>query len=418
VTLAEVPLLLMLVGLAAYAVLGGADFGAAFWQLGAHGKRGPALREHAYRAMGPVWEANHVWLVFVLVICWTAYPEAFASIFSTLTVPLFIAALGVILRGTAYAVHAGTAREIERRTIDNIFSISSILTPFALGTAVGAVASGRVPVGNARGDLITSWLNPSSIAVGILAVATGAYVAAVYLAGDARRAGLDDLAAAFRTRGLAAGLATGAIALAALAVVAVDADRVGERLLEWPALAAVAASAVAGLLTLELVRRSRFEAARYGASGAVASVIVGWALAQRPELLPGLTVEEAASGRSTLVATVLGVAVGGLVLIPSLAMLFGLVLRGRFDEEGTFADALAGRYPPRRRRVSPLGFAVALGAVGVPLTLIFDGGPLLAAGIVALLAFVALGAIALLGVVAAHPPDEGGCPDSAGPRAK
>ena len=362
--------------------------------------------------MGPVWEANHVWLIFVLVVCWTAYPEAFASIFSTLAVPLFIAALGIILRGTAYAVHAGTAREIERHTIDTIFSISSILTPFALGTAVGAIASGRVPVGNARGDIITSWLNPTSIAVGILAVATGAYVAAVYLAGDARRAGLDDLAAAFRTRGLAAGLATGAIALAALAVVAVDADRLGERLLEWPALAAVAASAVAGLLTLGLVRRSRFEAARYGASGAVASVIVGWALAQRPELLPSLTVEEAAAGRSTLVVTVAGVAVGGLVLIPSLAMLFGLVLRGRFDEETTFADALAGRYPSRGRRVSPLGLAVALAAVGVPLTLIFDGGPLLAAGIVALLAFVALGSVALLSVVAAHPPNEGGRPDS------
>ena len=114
-TLAEAPLLLILVGLAAYAVLGGADFGAALWQFGARGERGAALREHAYRAMGPVWEANHVWLVLVLVICWTAYPQAFASIFSTLSVPLFIAAIGIILRGTAYAVHAGTAREIERR---------------------------------------------------------------------------------------------------------------------------------------------------------------------------------------------------------------------------------------------------------------------------------------------------------------
>ena len=151
-TLAEAPLLIMLVALAAYAVLGGADFGAAFWQLGARGERGTALREHAYRAMGPVWEANHVWLIFVLVICWTAYPEAFASIFSTLTVPLFLAGLGIILRGTAYAIHAGTAREIERQAIDGIFSISSILTPFALGTAVGAIASGRVPVGNARGN--------------------------------------------------------------------------------------------------------------------------------------------------------------------------------------------------------------------------------------------------------------------------
>jgi hypothetical protein len=144
-TLDEAPLALMLVGLTAYAVLGGADFGAAFWQLAARGERGGALREHAYRAIGPVWEANHVWLVFVLVVCWTAYPHAFASIFSTLTIPLFVAAVGIILRGTAYAVHAGTAREIERRAVDAVFSTSSILTPFALGSAVGAIASGRVP---------------------------------------------------------------------------------------------------------------------------------------------------------------------------------------------------------------------------------------------------------------------------------
>jgi cytochrome bd ubiquinol oxidase subunit II len=395
-TLAEAPLLLMLIGLIAYAVLGGADFGAAFWQLSAGGDGGADVREHAYRAMGPVWEANHVWLVFVLVICWTAYPPVFASIFSTLTVPLFIAGLGIILRGTAYAVHAGTAREIERRTIDGVFSISSVLTPFALGAVVGAIASGRVPVGNARGDLVSSWLNPSSIAVGVLAVATGAYVAAVYLAGDARRAGRDELANAFRTRALAAGLATGAIAFAALAVVAVDAGRVGERLLEWPALAAVAASAVAGLLTLELVRRSQFEAARYSASAAVAAVVLGWALAQRPELLPGLTVEEAAASRPTLIATVVGVAIGALVLIPSLAILFGLVLGGRFDEETASRVAATRPHRSPARRVPLLGLAIALAAVGLPLALIFDGGPLLAAAIVALLGSVALASVAIV----------------------
>jgi cytochrome d ubiquinol oxidase subunit II len=401
-TLAEAPLLLMLVGLAAYAVLGGADFGAAFWQLVARGERDAALREHAYRAMGPVWEANHVWLVFVLVICWTAYPDAFASIFSTLTVPLFIAALGVILRGTAYAVHAGTAREIERRAIDAVFSVSSILTPFALGTAVGAIASGRVPVGNARGDLVTSWLNPTSLAIGVLAVATGAYVAAVYLAGDARRTGDNELTAGFRARSLTAGLATGAIAFAALIVVWLDAGRVGERLLEWPALAAVAASAAAGLLTLELVRRSRFEAARYGASAAVASVVVGWALAQRPQLLPGLTVEEAAAGRPTLIATVVGVALGGLVLIPSLAILFGLVLRGRFDTEtGTEAPAPRPR-PSPARRVSLLGVAIALAALGLPLILIFNGGALLIAGVISLLSFVALASLAIVSDLTAN----------------
>jgi cytochrome d ubiquinol oxidase subunit II len=396
VTLADAPLLLMLVGLALYAVLGGADFGAAFWQLGARGERASALREHAYRAMGPVWEANHVWLVFVLVICWTAYPEAFASIFSTLTVPLFVAALGIILRGTAYAVHSGTAREIERRAVDNVFSLSSILTPFALGAAVGAVASGRVPVGNARGDLVTSWLNATSASVGLVAVVTGAYVAAVYLAGDAARAGRGDLAAAFRARALLAGLVAGAIALAALAIVAADAGRVGERLLEWPAVGAVAASGLAGLATLELVRRSRFELARYGASAAVGSIVLGWALAQRPELLPGLTVEEAAAGRPTLLATVVGVAVGALILVPSLATLFGLVLRGRFDTEAAGGGDVAP--PPRARRspVSALQLALGAGAVGLPLTLVFDGGPLLVVGVVALLASVALGSVGLV----------------------
>jgi cytochrome d ubiquinol oxidase subunit II len=401
-TLDEAPLVLILVGLAAYAVVGGADFGAAFWQLAAQGARGAALREHAYRAMGPVWEANHVWLVFVLVVCWTAYPQAFASIFSTLTIPLFVAAVGIILRGTAYAVHAGTAREIERRAVDAVFSISSILTPFALGTAVGAIASGRVPVGNARGDLVTSWLNPSSIAVGILAVATGVYVAAAYLAGDAARAGLDDEAAAFRTRALGAGVVSGAIACAALAVVAIDGDRVGERLLEWPALGAVAASAVAGLGTLEFVRRSRFEAARYGASVAVASVVAGWALAQRPELLPGLTVEEAAAGRPTLIATVVGVAVGALLVVPSLALLFRLVLRGRFDERAAASKDVAPE-PPSPPQRAPLGsIAVGAAAVGVPLTIIFDGGPFLAIGIFALLTCVAVASVALAAAAAGN----------------
>jgi cytochrome d ubiquinol oxidase subunit II len=395
VTLAEAPLVLMLVGLTAYAVLGGADFGAAFWQFGARGERGAALRGHAFRAIGPVWEANHVWLVFVLVVCWTAYPQAFASIFSTLSVPLFIAAIGIILRGTAYAVHAGTAREIERRAIDGVFSISSLLTPFALGTVVGAIASGRVPVGNAAGDPLTSWLNPTSLLVGTLAVACGAYVAAVYLAGDAARAGLDDLAAAFRTRALGAGVVTGAIAFAGLAVVAYDADRLRDKLFDWPALAAIAASAAAGIATLELVRRWRFEAARYGASAAVAAVVASWALAQRPVLLPGLTVEDAAAGRPVLIATIVGVALGGLILIPSLALLFGLVLHGRFDEQAATRRSDRVTLAPRRPRLSLIATASVAGAVGLPLTLAFDGGPFLALGVLGLLTFVALASVAL-----------------------
>ena len=142
--LADVPLILMLVGLAAYAVLGGADFGAGFWQLGGGpGERGRTIREHAHHAMGPVWETNHVWLIFVLVICWTAYPTAFASITSTLSVPLFIAGIGIVLRGTTYALRSGTATPREQRLVEVVFAVSSILTPFALGAVIGGIASGR-----------------------------------------------------------------------------------------------------------------------------------------------------------------------------------------------------------------------------------------------------------------------------------
>jgi cytochrome d ubiquinol oxidase subunit II len=409
VTLADGPLVLMLVGLTAYAVLGGADFGAAFWQFGARGGAcSEARREHAYRAMGPVWEANHVWLVFVLAICWTAYPDVFASIFSTLAVPLFVAAVGIILRGTAYAVHAGTAREIERQAIDAVFSISSVLTPFALGTAVGGIASDRVPVGNAKGDLVTSWVNPTSFAIGSVAVATSVYLAAVYLAGDAARAGRDDLATAFRTRALAAGVVAGVIAFGALAVVALDVEELGSRLFGWPAILAVIGSAAAGLGTLELMRRARYEGARYLASAAVAAIVVGWALAQRPELLPGLTVDDAAAGRPTLLATVVGVALGAVVVVPSLGFLFGLVLRGRFDREAARPEITRGRTVAGRGR--PLvGLAILALGVGLPLTLLTDGGPVQAVGVVALLAFVALGSVALgSGAAAVAARDEDG----------
>ena len=193
--LAEIPLLLMLVGLVAYAVLGGADFGAGAWQLaGGTGERDKEIREHAHHAMGPVWETNHVWLIFVLVVCWTAYPVAFGSIMSTLSIPFFIAGIGIILRGTAYALRSGTASGREQRRVEVTLAVSSILTPFALGAVIGGIASLRVPVGNAEGDLVTSWLNPTSILVGVLAVVTAAYLAAVYLAADAVRIGRPDLA--------------------------------------------------------------------------------------------------------------------------------------------------------------------------------------------------------------------------------
>src|SRR3954451_23510416 len=129
----EIPLAIALLGVAAYVVLGGADFGAGLWYMALPGDRNSRLRDHTYHAMGPVWEANHVWLIFVLVVVWTAYPTAFGAIFSTLYLPLFAAALGIILRGTCYAMRGLVSGPREERILGGLFGISSALTPFALG---------------------------------------------------------------------------------------------------------------------------------------------------------------------------------------------------------------------------------------------------------------------------------------------
>ena len=336
--------------------------------------------------MGPVWEANHVWLIFVLVIAWTAYPVAYGSITSTLAAPLLIAAIGIIFRGAAYALRGALD---ESRLAEYLFALSSVLTPFALGTAIGAIATGRVPVGNALGNPVTSWLNPASVLIGALAVVFSGYLAAVYLAADSRRhsnaagagpvaggvahvggvadagevagAGGGDgtLANAFRRRALAAGLVCGALALAGLLVM----RNSGLNLTHGAALALVCVSAAAGLATLLLCWWYRFELARVTAAVAVAAVVVGWAAGQAPRFLPGLTVVQAAASRSTLVALIIAVACGAVVLVPSLALLFTLYLRGRLD---TPEDVAPGPTPAdfAARPSSSPKIGLAVGAVG------------------------------------------------------
>jgi cytochrome d ubiquinol oxidase subunit II len=323
--MAYVPVAFILAGMTAYTVLAGADFGAGLWTLLAVGPGGQRIRDEARHAMGPVWEANHVWLIFVLVVGWTAYPVAFGSISSTLAAPLLIAAIGIIFRGAAYALRGQGAS----RGAENLLAVSSVLTPFALGTAVGAIALGRVPVGNAAGNPLTSWLNPASVLIGALAVVFSGYLAAVYLAADSMRSSSSErtVATPFRHRALAAGLASGALALAGLEVM----RNSGLDLTHGAALAAVCVSGVAGLLTLVLCWRSRFGLARLTAAVSVATVVVGWAAAQTPRLLPGLTVTQAAAGRSTLVALIIAVCGGAVILIPSLVLLFTLFLRGQLD---------------------------------------------------------------------------------------
>jgi cytochrome bd ubiquinol oxidase subunit II len=333
--LADLAAILLCIALTAYVVLGGADFGAGFWDLTAGGARkGAALRGKVKGSMSPVWEVNHVWLVFVLVVFWTAFPTAFGSVTSTLAIPLFLAGLGIVLRGSAFALRGEAATISEARGLGATFALASLLVPFCLGAALGGVASGRVPVGNAAGDAFTSWLSSTSIFIGLLAVAMGAHAAAVFLGADSVRAGQLELVHAFRRRALGSGLVTGALALAGLLVMRSDAPALYDGLTSGPGLVCVLVSAVAGGLTLWLEWRERFEPARFTVAAAVGTVVAGYALAQEPYLLPpDLTVRDAAAPDATLAVLLGGVALGLMLLVPALTYLFRLVLRGDLDDE-------------------------------------------------------------------------------------
>src|SRR4051794_16876292 len=187
----------------AYAVLGGADYGAGFWDLTAGGaRRGRGPRHLVDESLAPVWEANHVWLIFCLVVLWTGFPPAFSAIMTTLYIPLGLAGLGIVMRGSGFAFRKVLVRTSEQRLAGATFAASSVLTPFFFGTIAGGIASGRVPA-QGYGDAITSWCNPTSMFGGTLAVVACAYMAAVFLAVDARRAGDADLERWFRRRALA-----------------------------------------------------------------------------------------------------------------------------------------------------------------------------------------------------------------------
>jgi cytochrome d ubiquinol oxidase subunit II len=333
--LPELAIVLTLIGLTAYVVFGGADFGAGFWDLTAGGaERGAPVRAMVKRGMSPVWEANHVWLIFVLVMLWTAFPEAFGSMMSTLSIPLFLAALGIVLRGGAFALKGEAATIAEARALGATFALSSVLVPFFLGAAAGAIAAGEVPVGNAAGDEWRSWTGPIPILVGLVAVATGTHLAAVFLGADSHRVGRPELVDAFRARALGSGVVAGALAIAGLAVVSSEAPRLYDGLTSGVGLACVIASALAGLATLALEWRERFEPARYTAAAAVGAIVAGWGFAQEPYLLPPeLTLEEAAAPDATLTALVIAAIAGMALLVPALIWLFRLALSGRLAYE-------------------------------------------------------------------------------------
>ena len=418
--LAELLMIVILVGLALYVILGGADFGAAIWQvLAGSGPRAERIREHAHHSMAPVWETNHVWLIFVLTVLWTCFPVAFGSIASTLCVPLFLAGVGIIMRGAAYALRAGTSTPQQVKTIDMVSAISSVLTPFFLGTAVGGVASGRVPVGNAEGDLISSWLNTTSLILGVISVVTAGYMAAVFLAADAARRGEHDLAEDYRLRALIAGALGGVAAVAGLVALRADARPLFDELLGGAGLPAVIASLVAGAVTVGLLLTHRHEIARYTSAVAVGAIVAGWALAQNPTILPGLTIDQAAAPQSTLVAVIIAVVAGALVLLPSLGLLFTLTLGGKLGEgAGEAADPQGEVRGLAAEGAAPAGRA-ALGAftIGSAFLVIGEVFWMHAVGVVGLTAAVLLGLWALLPTFLLTPiePEGEARPGAAGP---
>ncbi len=337
----------LLIGIVAYAIFGGADFGAGFWDLTAGGTdRGMAPRGVIDHSIAPVWEANHVWLIFILVVLWTSFSEAYASIFLTLFVPLTIAALGVVLRGSSFAFRKAVTPLKQRRAFGAVFASSSVLVPFCFGAVAGAVASGRVPAGGVAGDPVDSWINPTSILGGVLAVCVCAYLAAVYLVFDAHRLSDDDMVEYFRHRAVIAAVVAGVVAFGGIFVLRADAEYLFDGLTSR-ALPLVILSALCGVGSLILLVRANHRGARLLAIGAVASVIGAWGVAQWDYILPeSLTFEDAAAPSGTITAVILATVLAVVLVVPSFVLLFRLDQRGLLPEEGV--DDPTESPPPRK----------------------------------------------------------------------
>ncbi|KUO10797.1 cytochrome d ubiquinol oxidase subunit II [Streptomyces sp. DSM 15324] len=321
----------LVLAIAAYACAGGTDYGAGFWDLLAGGaERGKRPRWLVDHAMAPVWETNNVWLIFVLVIMWTGFPTMFQAVFTALWLPLVLAAVGLVLRGAGFALRKPTRRLAQRRVYGAVFAVSSLLTPFFLGAVLGSVASGRVAVGTpASAD---AWANPTSVMAGLLAIASTAFLGAVFLCSDALRFGADDLVGYFRWRALFAFAAVVVLALIALPVTHDDARYVWDGLTGGWGLLLVVLAALCGLATVLLLLRRSHGWSRYTSVASIALSVGAWGLAQRPYLLPtSMTVAQGAGAPHTLrwlgIVTVIAVVLVG----PALVLLYRLDTMGELE---------------------------------------------------------------------------------------
>jgi cytochrome d ubiquinol oxidase subunit II len=318
-------------GATAYALFGGADFGGGLWDLVAGGAaRGERPRALIQRSLTPVWEANHVWLIFILVVLWTAFPPAFSAVMTTLYVPIALAAIGIVLRGSGFAFRKSIEGLAGRRAAGATFAISSLLTPFFMGAVVGAVAAGNVPA-DGDGAPFSSWLRPLPLLTGAMFVASGAYLAAVFLIGDARRAGDEELERYFARRALAAAAVAGIAAAFGLVELHAEARYVFDRLTS-EGLPLIVISALCGIgVLVALLSSARRPAAnsprllRPLAAGAVVAVIWGWGVAQFPYLLPtSLKISQAAAPPDTLATVIVVFIAAAILVLPALGLLYWL----------------------------------------------------------------------------------------------
>ncbi len=333
-TLAGTVAAVLFLGVVAYALFAGADFGSGVWDLTAgDAERGARVRSLIDRAVGPVWEANHVWLIFVLVYLWTGFPSAFASIMETLFVPFCIAGAGIVMRGAAFAFRKMSPTLALARFHGVMFATSSVITPFVFGTIAGAVAAGRVPA-DGPGDRWTSWTGPTSLVGGTLAVLTCAFLAAVFLTAEADR-GIDpDLTEWCRRRALVVGALTGVVALAGVAPLHADAPTLFEGL-TGRALPLVVVSAAAGVATLWALWQHRAVLARVTAVVAVGAIVVGWGVGQWPWMLVDVVeVEDAAGAHATLWGLLVVSGVAAATVVPALGYLYVLTQRDALGGPG------------------------------------------------------------------------------------
>lgn len=309
----------LLLSLTCYVLTGGADYGAGVWYLFAGGHRSRAHRAFIHQALAPIWEVNHVWLILILVILFTAFPATFAAIMTALHIPLTLLLIGIVFRGAAF-VFTGDGKGSGRSPSpwDVGFAAASLLAPFLLGVTIGAISSGafnEAPVFSER--FLHPWLQPFPFAVGAFTVGLVAYLSAVYLILEARDETIQD---AFRRRAVAAGLVVGALGALVLLLARTGAPLIWDHLIHslW-GIAAQGVTAMTGVAAIWFLWRKQYRRARVCVVGQVTVTIWTWALALFPHIVPpDLTIFNAAAPTATLQALVVALMAGALLLFPSL----------------------------------------------------------------------------------------------------